>query len=113
MTSRKPGPDTEPETIRDTIPAPKEGAPEGPPPRAEAEPPHVEAKPSSAVEPLSAPDRLGEPPNMGVPAPSRKTVTKPSSPRAIRLDDLRKALEDLRGRHDEIFPPPSKEDGEK
>ena len=41
------------------------------------------------------------------PAPARRIATRPSSPRAIRLDDLKKALEELRERHDEVFPPPS------
>jgi hypothetical protein len=43
--------------------------------------------------------------NTEVPAPARKIVTRPSSPRAIRLDDLKKAMEDLKDRHDEVFPP--------
>jgi hypothetical protein len=50
--------------------------------------------------PAQAPEEVLE-----APAPARKIVTRPSSPRAIRLDDLKKAMEDLRDRHDEIFPP--------
>ena len=48
--------------------------------------------------------------NVVRPAPMKGPQTRPSSPRAIRLDDLRKALEELRVHHDEIFPPPSSED---
>jgi hypothetical protein len=53
-----------------------------------------------------------KPPREEVPAPSsaRKAVTRPSSPRAIHLDELRKALEELREKRDEIFPPKSEDE---
>lgn len=63
--------------------------------------------PGPCVEEAEGSSNTEVPTTADVPRPSYKAVTRPSSPRAIRLDDLREALEELRLRHDEVFPPSS------